>query len=255
MYRRLFGAFSLLLLISMLFTGTMTAQSGTVLQLAQTNEALSVEVVDALGLVAIQFKIDFDPTVVTVVEDELQSGDCPSAEFVVANSADNTQGLISYAATQLTSEPCNTGTVAAFSIQCAQVEEATETKLRFRDSILAGEEGITLEHEIETVSIVCPLTDTVAQEATATPQPIADTEVGGGELVSLGRELDTEKEVGIIDSPADEVSLLEIDETDNIELPIPLFVALLGALLLIVVSVAFIVRSHSARTHIEKRLK
>ena len=255
MYKHLLWAFGLLLSLTIPFTDNLTAQSETMLRVIQTDDLLTVEVTNAVDLFAIEFTIDFDPTLLTIVEDKLVSGDCPSGEFPVVNSADNTKGLISYAVSQLTSEPCNSGTVATFSIECTETNETIEPQLHFGEHLLASREGLAIEHKVESVSITCPESRTIADNQTVLSQPIVSEDVEGDSLAFVSSEEMIQNKIRTIGSSAEEVSLLKIDETDNAKPPMSLFIALLGAVLLIVVSVTFIIQSQSARTYIEERLE
>jgi hypothetical protein len=86
-----------------------------------TNSTVDVMVSDVTDLYGIELEITFDPTFVEVVDNDsgtpgiqIQPGICPSPDFVVVNSADNTTGTISYAATSLSpSPPCDGGGVIA----------------------------------------------------------------------------------------------------------------------------------------------
>jgi hypothetical protein len=85
---------------------------------------VDVMVSDVTDLYGVELEITFDPNLVEVVDADpgtagiqIQPGGCPSPDFVVLNSADNTTGTISYAATSISpSPPCNgSGVIASIT--------------------------------------------------------------------------------------------------------------------------------------------
>jgi immune inhibitor A len=110
-------------------TATFTAGDGATLWIeppeatlwVSSNFTVDVMVTDVTDLYGAELELIFDPTFVEVVDYDtgtagiqIQPGDCPSPDFVVSNSANNTTGTISYAATSLSpSPPCDGGGVIA----------------------------------------------------------------------------------------------------------------------------------------------
>ena len=86
-----------------------------------TDFTVDIMVSDVTGLSGVELGLTFDPSIVAVVDADpgtpgiqIQPGGCPTPDFVVENSADNTTGTISYAATSLSpSLPCDGGGVIA----------------------------------------------------------------------------------------------------------------------------------------------
>lgn len=231
------------------YSNTLSAQSETTLRLVQLEETFSVEVANAVDLLAIEFTIEFDPTQLTVIEDELVSGDCPSGEFIVVNSADNSNGTISYAATQLTTTPCDSGTVATFSVQCAQTDNTIEAQLHFGDHLLASSSGLAIAHQAESATIQCPAVEANtsieanASNTTASPSTVElkedTTEIAV--LNTLDQTAVEARSIGEVDGEASPLLIENIEEENNELVPAYLKMALLMSILLAFVGIAVVI--------------
>lgn len=142
--------------VGVLFLGAVvrsaTATTVTVDPLASTvmvGESTTVDVVvqSVTDLYGVQLRIDFDPTVVQVLDADLgtagvqiEPGTCPVPDFVVQNEVSNATGIISYTVTALNPSPaCNgDGTVASVEFEGLA---AGESALQFSDVILANSDG------------------------------------------------------------------------------------------------------------------
>jgi hypothetical protein len=137
-------------------------------------EAITVDVVlsDVTGLYGIQLDLSFDPAVVNVVGETITPGDCPQPDFVVANSAENVTGTISYAATQLfPTAPCDGGIVAKIAFQA--VAEG-QSDIHFSDWLLSNSDGEPLPAEAQDGSISVLIPKAVPSLVT-TPDPLSGT--------------------------------------------------------------------------------
>jgi hypothetical protein len=87
---------------------------------------VNVVITGVIDLYGVELALAFDPEIVTVVDDnpgaagiQITAGGCPQASFVAQNAADNSSGVITYAAASLApAEPCTGGgTVATITFQ------------------------------------------------------------------------------------------------------------------------------------------
>ena len=250
MYKRRIFASSVFLFFTFLFTLTAFAQATAVLRLTKVEEeaqktTFNVELQEIEDVFAIELVIGFDPTVVTMVEDKLVAGECPVDEFPVVNSADNEQGTISYAVSQLTSEPCNGGVVASFTMQCNDsLTEAAEPELRFEKHLIASSEGLAIEHSVEHATMACSgttianTTDITIETATVTvikATPIV-TPISEVTVVAESTSVASGEETPLV-TPTPSVKEEEAPET----LPL-LITGLILAVTLIIVAVVAILR-------------
>ena len=119
---------------------------------------VDVQLADIVDVYGIEFTLDFDASILEVLDDggaagvQIELGDCPAPDFVVTNSADNVAGTISYAVTQLMpTPPCDGGIVA--TVRFLALAEAT-TAVDFTESIVFNPDGTPIPHDATGVSIV-----------------------------------------------------------------------------------------------------
>ena len=120
--------------------------------------AVVVQRADIADVYGILFTLDFDASILEVLDDggapgvQIEPGDCPATDFVVTNSADNAAGTITYAVTQLMpTPPCDGGIVA--TVRFLALAEAT-TAVDFIESVISNPDGFAIQHEATGVSIV-----------------------------------------------------------------------------------------------------
>lgn len=116
LYSRLVATLVLLfvaLLLSGPLTGTGSAQEGATVRLVPTQEgentiAVAIRIENVTRLYGAEVHLTFDPARLQVQDADpdqegvqIQAGDFPSPDFVVQNQADNAEGTVDYAATQL----------------------------------------------------------------------------------------------------------------------------------------------------------
>lgn len=107
---------------------------------------LAVQLDNVTGVYGIDFSIQFDPTILAVVDADanqdgiqIASGSCPQPNSVLVNTADNATGIISYVVVQLNpTPPCNGGEVATIQLQCLV---AGTSQVSFSASTVASPDG------------------------------------------------------------------------------------------------------------------
>jgi hypothetical protein len=106
-------------------------------------ETISYDITtDAAGLFGVQLELSFDPAVLQVVNAQLTPGVCPQPDFVQANSANNTTGVIEYVVTQLNpTPPCNGGVVASFQFEVSPTAADGPTAVEFDEVIMGDNDG------------------------------------------------------------------------------------------------------------------
>jgi len=100
-----------------------------------------------------QIAMSFDETILQVTGGKLTPGVCPQPDFVQANSANNTTGVINYAVTQLSpTAPCNGGVMATANFEC--IAEGT-SNVTFTSSIIADGDAFSIAHTAVGGSVTC----------------------------------------------------------------------------------------------------
>jgi len=136
-----------------------------------------IQLDDVTNVYAAELDLSFDHTILAVVDADpgtggvqISEGDCPAPDFVVVNSADNSAGTISYAATQLNPTPaCNGGTVATVELECLS---AGISQISFTHSLISDPDGIVIDAPTQDATLVCntvpytPFNPTPAHNAT-----------------------------------------------------------------------------------------
>jgi len=108
------------------------------------------------NVLGVEVYLDFDPAIVTVVGGQLTKGTCPSPDFTVANTADNTAGTIEYATTQLSLPGCDGGVVASIEFLCAPgLESEVSTPITITASIVADPDGLAIPHGTQNGAVRC----------------------------------------------------------------------------------------------------
>ncbi len=166
----------LLLLFTLASTSIVAAQTDAVLRLVASEEStgettIEIQLAEINDVFALELAIDFDPALLEVVDNTVVSGNCPTADFELANDVDATTGTISYAVTQLQSEPCNGGQVATFNVQC--VGEATPATLTFGTHLIADRNGLPLDHSVEETTINCVPTAVTLRDVSSGNTPFS----------------------------------------------------------------------------------
>lgn len=137
-----------------------TATSVTVEPLASTvivGDSTTVDLVirSVSDLYGVQLQIDFDPTLVQVLDADpgepgvqIALGTCPAPDWVLSNTADNTAGTIGYAVTSLNPSPvCNgDGLIASVEFEAVAVGESP---LHFSDLLLATPDGEEIPVDVQ----------------------------------------------------------------------------------------------------------
>ena len=114
-------------------------------------------VADVYGL---QVEVTFDSSILEVVDAnpgaagiQITPGVCPTPDFVVTNSADNSSGHINYAVTQLSpTPPCSGGTVATVQFTCL-VEGISDVEII--TSVVSDSNGNSIVHNTQNGTIEC----------------------------------------------------------------------------------------------------
>ena len=147
---------------------------------------------DVTDVYAVQLGLTFDDTILQVVGAEVTPGTCPEPLFVALNSADNVNGTIDYAVTQLApAEPCTGGVVATITFEC--IAEDT-SPLNFSSSIISNSEGTAIPHGSQNGTVECQLggfdvIGTVALQSWVDPSGIAVTLFNSSGAVADGPDL------------------------------------------------------------------
>ncbi len=103
------------------------------------------------GLYGIELHLKFDPNVIQVIDAQpdqkgiqIQAGDMPIPDFIVLNTADNVNGTIDYAVTQLPPNPPGegNGVIASLTIRA---KKAAATNIQVEQFLLADTAGKSID--------------------------------------------------------------------------------------------------------------
>lgn len=126
---------------------------------AVTGASTDVDVTlsDISNVYGIEFHMEFDAEVLSVVGESLTPGSCPAPQFVVTNVADNTAGTIQYVATQLApTAPCDGGVAATVAFMCAAgLESEVTTPVTITTSIVSDPDGLPIVHSRQNGTVRC----------------------------------------------------------------------------------------------------
>jgi hypothetical protein len=108
-----------------------------------------------------QVSLSYDPSVLSVVDADpgmagvqINPGSCPQPDFVVLNNADNSTGLIEYAATQLSpTRPCDGGEMATITFRCLIQDSISQVIIS--ESIIADPNLTPIAHSTQHGSVTC----------------------------------------------------------------------------------------------------
>ena len=119
-----------------------------------TEITVTVRISDVVNLYGVQLDVNFDPTALQVVDldagtqgIQIESAECPVANFVLSNSADNSAGTIAYAVTQLNPTPPVNGNCSVANIRFKTTKEMTTT-LSFSEAILSDPDGTAITTDV-----------------------------------------------------------------------------------------------------------
>ncbi|MGB1253258.1 MAG: hypothetical protein ACPG8W_21780 [Candidatus Promineifilaceae bacterium] len=135
---------------------------------SKTYEIVLNEFADVL---AIELEIQIDPTVGQFAEKQLIEGGCPTADFRLLNSADNSLGTLSYAVSHLATAPCSGGVVGTFKVKCRDnkstlleddVVNSHLSTVAFTTHLVADGDGLSIDHTVEEGLIRCSAVSNVA---------------------------------------------------------------------------------------------
>jgi hypothetical protein len=137
--------------------------SSSLVGVGQTT-VVQVRVEGVAGLYGLDIRLSFDPSVVQVVDADdnkagvqVGAGDLLKADFLIRNTADNSQGTVWYAVTQLNPTAEVEGGGTAFSVTFTGVQTAASSPIQLTYAKLAGRSGetlsnVTVDGEIQVVS-------------------------------------------------------------------------------------------------------
>lgn len=104
---------------------------------------VTIRISDVQNLYGVDVTLHFTPADMTVVDAngtapgvQITPADCPKADFVVTNAADNTAGTVEYVVTQLNPTPPFSGSCSVAHIRFKALQE-TATSVRFGALILS----------------------------------------------------------------------------------------------------------------------
>jgi hypothetical protein len=145
--------------------GTVTAAPTAALLWLDPVEAIAVtgsstivdlELSDISNVFGIEVYMAFDPSILSVVGEQVTEGTCPSPDFTVANTADNVLGTIEYATTQLSLPSCDGGTVASIEFLCAAgLQSEVTTPITITASIISDPDGVAITHGTQNGAVRC----------------------------------------------------------------------------------------------------
>ena len=123
-----------------------------------TNVVIQLD--DVTNVYGVEIELSFDPTILAVVDADLgeegvqiSEGVCPTPDFVLINSADNTTGTIESVLTQLfPTAPCDGGEVATIEFQC--VSEGT-SPISFTHSLISDPDGFVIDAPTQAATVEC----------------------------------------------------------------------------------------------------
>lgn len=145
---------------------------------ALRDETISYDIkTDAAGLYGIQLEISFDPALLQVVDPQLTPGSCPTPDFVVINTVDNSAGTLSYATSSLApTAPCDGGIVASFQFKVSPTAVGGTTQVQFDEVILADINGTEIPSTSVDLNLEILVTEADFSAAPANgPAPLAVT--------------------------------------------------------------------------------
>ena len=153
----------------MLFTFVMAAQTqSTVVWLQGPTSpvyvgdeiTVTVRISDVVDLYGLQMSLNFTPTAVQVVDAnsgtpgiQIKPGDCPAQDFVVQNTADNSNGTIDYAVSQLNPTPPVNGDCIVAYIRF-QTQQVTTTLISFNQVILSDPNGQPISNMVSDLWLI-----------------------------------------------------------------------------------------------------
>lgn len=124
---------------------------------------VTIDVVDVVDLYGVELEITFDPALLKVVdanrdkqEIQIEHGDFLSSDFVAINNVDATQGVISYAVTQISPTPSKSGN-GTLAVVTFMAENAGEAEIGLDGVFLATSEGESIQ--IETLDGIISVKD------------------------------------------------------------------------------------------------
>jgi hypothetical protein len=145
--------------------GTVTAAPTAALLWLDPVEAIAVtgsstivdlELSDISNVFGIEVYMAFDPSILSVVGEQVTEGTCPTPDFTVANTADNVLGTIEYATTQLSLPSCDGGTVASIELLCAPgLQSEVTTPITITASIVSDPDGLAIIHGTQNGAVRC----------------------------------------------------------------------------------------------------
>jgi hypothetical protein len=146
-------------------SGVMAAPTAPLLWLdpveavAVTGASTDVDVTlsDISDVYGIEFNMEFDPAILSVVGASLTPGSCPAPDFEVINVADNTAGTLQYAVAQLApTAPCAGGVAATIEFMCAAgLETEVTTPVTITTSIVSDPDGLPIAHSRQGGAVRC----------------------------------------------------------------------------------------------------
>jgi hypothetical protein len=127
--------------------------AGPVVLSVGSNVDVDIRLDDIANVYGAEVKLSFDETIIQVPSEQLTPGICPMDDYVPANSANNTTGIIEYAVTQTNpTSPCNGGVLATINFEC--IAEG-ESDVIFTKSLISDIDGLTITHTPVGGSIRC----------------------------------------------------------------------------------------------------
>lgn len=236
------------LCVATLPTGDVSAQQGTLIHLnpadalvgAEQTAAVEVRVENVEHLYGLDIRLSFDPAVVKVVDADpatdgiqVRAGDLLSVDFVVRNTADNEEGTVRFALTQVNPSQEVSGSGIAFIVTFAGKSEGTSTPLSVTYAELATRTGeeIPASTEDGVISVVAPeqapATPTQAppppQPTVVTPTPTASqpTTPATGTPVATATTQPTQQASTDTDTPASTSPPTQPSPTETPTAPVP----------------------------------
>lgn len=151
---------------------------------AGQTSTVEVQVHGVTGLYGLDIRLTFDPTIVQVVDSDpgrsgvqVRPGELLKPDFLIRNTADNVQGTVWFAVTQLNPTSEVTGGGVAFAVIFQGVEVGDASPLQITYSKLAGRGGETIPSITTDGSIAVVPAAQAPATPTSTPPPLAPTAV------------------------------------------------------------------------------
>jgi hypothetical protein len=149
--------------------------AGPVVMSVGSTADVDIVLSDITNVYGAQIAMQYNQNIVQVVGGQLTPGVCPQPDFVQANSANNSTGVINYVATQLNpTAPCSGGVVATITFEC--IAEG-ESNVSFTSSIISDPNAGAISHTAVGGSVKCEqaafeVTGTVALQAWPDPSGV-----------------------------------------------------------------------------------